>query len=406
MSKPARETQRAPAPERRPLRICHLGKFYPPASGGMETHVQTLARAQAALGAEVEVLCVNHRDERGEDVTHRSFAAPPEDVSHDGAVRVHRLARNGSFARLDVTPGLTSALRLLERRDVDLLHVHTPNPAMLLGLMARGYSGPLIITHHSDVVRQRVLGAAFRPVEVWAYKRASLILATSAHYIDGSPLLRRFKEKVQPLPLGIDLAPFLAPTDSVKGHASAYRREYGAPLWLSVGRLVYYKGLVTALEALRWVPGKLFIVGVGPDEALLRRRAMELGVGDRTIFAGRLSEDELAGAYAAATALWFPSNARSEAFGLAQVEALASGCPVINTAIAHSGVPWVSRDGETGFTVKVGDSAGLAEASQRLLRLPLLRERMAVAGKQRARADFDHQLMARRSLELYRSIEP
>jgi hypothetical protein len=49
------------------LRVGHLGKFYPPASGGMETHLRTLA--QAALGANVHVLCVNHRDGRGRDVT-------------------------------------------------------------------------------------------------------------------------------------------------------------------------------------------------------------------------------------------------------------------------------------------------------------------------------------------------
>ena len=43
------------------MRIVHLGKYYPPAPGGIETHVQTLAKAQAELGAKVTVLCVNHK---------------------------------------------------------------------------------------------------------------------------------------------------------------------------------------------------------------------------------------------------------------------------------------------------------------------------------------------------------
>ena len=57
----------------------------------------------------------------------------------------------------------------------------------------------------------------------------------------------------------------------------------------------------------------------------------------------RGTADELVGAYHAARALWFPSIARSEGFGQVQVEAMASGCPVINTDILHSGVPWVSK---------------------------------------------------------------
>src|SRR6202012_1379106 len=113
-----------------------------------------------------------------------------------------------------------------------------------------------------------------------------------------------------------------------------------------------YKGLSTAIDALAHVPGHLLIIGTGPLERELRARALERGVADRITWAGHVERDELLGAYRAAAALWFPSNARSEGFGLVQVEAMASGCPVINTAIPHSGVSWVWRHEESGLTIR------------------------------------------------------
>src|SRR5207302_7080134 len=123
------------------------------------------------------------------------------------------------------------------------------------------------------------------------------------------------------------------------------------------------------------------------------------GVAERIVWAGVVSDDELVGAYHAATALWFPSNARSEGFGLVQVEAMASGCPVINAAIPASGVTWVSRDGETGFTVPLDDPIALARASMRLLTERGLRERLSRGARERAVREFDDRVMARRSLE-------
>src|SRR5258708_11142593 len=86
----------------RALRICHLGKYYPPATGGIETHVRTLARAQAELGADVHVVCVNHLDRNGKDATWSALAATDTVEELDGPVRVTRLGRRASRARLHV----------------------------------------------------------------------------------------------------------------------------------------------------------------------------------------------------------------------------------------------------------------------------------------------------------------
>ncbi|WP_224243337.1 glycosyltransferase [Hyalangium gracile] len=367
----------------------------------MEAHVQTLARAQAALGARVEVLCINHASASGQGFSHEFEGRSPTHEEWDGSVRVIRVGRWASVLRMDVMPELPRELVSALARGVDVVHLHTPNPTLVLALDAAPWLPPVVVTHHSDIVRQRIAGTLFRPFEWVLYARARRLIATSSAYVSGSPLLRHFRDKVRELPLGIDLAPYLEPSPAALEAEARWRAAQGSPLWLMVGRLVYYKGLFTALEALTRVPGQLLVVGVGPLEQEGKARARALGVEGRVTWAGYLPPDELVGAYRASTALWFPSNARSEAYGLSQIEAMASALPVINTAIPHSGVPWVSLHGQTGLTVPMGDAEALARAARRLLEEPGLAQKLGQGARARAVEQFRHDVMAERSLALY-----
>jgi glycosyltransferase involved in cell wall biosynthesis len=386
-----------------PPRVVHLGKYYPPSPGGIEEHTRALARGQAALGVEVRVVVVNHATAAGRDATFDRFIPTPDAEEMDGPVKVTRVGRWANVAKLDLAPGLLTAIRRLARWKPDVWHLHTPNATMMLALAVCPAVCPLVITHHSDIVRQRLLKYAIRPVEAAAYRRAIRVLSDSPGYIDGSPLLQQLRDKVSVLPLGIDLAPFQNPTVEALAFAEKLRSRYGSPLWLCVGRLIYYKGHSVALEALRQTRGTLLVIGTGPMAGELQSKARELGLAERVAFHGHATADELAGAYRAATALWFPSTARSEGFGLVQVEAMAAGCPVVNTAISGSGVPWVSRHEREGLTVPVNDPAALVAAANRLLTEPGLRERLAAAARERAAAEFDSRVMAARSLAIYRS---
>ncbi len=385
----------------KPLRVLHLGKFYPPATGGIETHLETLAQAQRALGADVSVMCVNHQNSRGEDITFRLLGSTPTSHDREGGVKVYRVGRQASLARFDVCAKLLPELWKALRDKPDVIHLHVPNPTMLLALAAIVPPCPVVITHHCDVVRQKLLSRLIRPFEHIVFRKANAILASSPLYPTGSELLRAYQRKVHILPFGINLESFLKPSEQVRLHARRFVETHGEPLWLSVGRLVYYKGLENGIKALAQVPGKLLIVGEGPLKESLQALAKQEGVADRVVWLGRISQDELLGAYQAATALWFPSNARSEAFGFVQIEAMASGCPVINTNIAGSGVPWVSRHGESGLTVAIDDPQAFAEAANRLLQESGLRERLARQARERACREFDKRLMAERSLAIY-----
>lgn len=370
-----------------PLRIVHLGKYYPPAPGGIETHTRTLARAQAELGADVRVYCIHHEGRRTV-------------VDHDGPVAVTRFGAAAALAKLEVSSELVAALRTI---DADVLHMQVPNPTMTLALWLARPDVPLLVSYQSDVVRQRLRRAVFRPIERQVYRRVRAILTSSPTYAGGSSFLKPYADRIACLPNGIDLAPYLDPPEERRHEASAIRDRYPGPLWLTAGRMVYYKGLVHAIRALPQVPGTLLLVGDGPDRPALEAEARRLGVADRAVFLGNLPHYlDLPAYYRAATAFWFPSNARSEAFGIVQVEAMACGCPVINTAIPHSGVAWVSPHEQTGLTVPMDDPAALAAAARRLLDEPGLRERLATAAQARAIAEFDHRVMAERSLAIYR----
>jgi rhamnosyl/mannosyltransferase len=151
------------------------------------------------------------------------------------------------------------------------------------------------------------------------------------------------------------------------------------------------------------VSGKLVIVGDGPLRGELASLAARLGVADKVFFAGEIDNASMMPYYHAADLFALASVARSEAFGIVQIEAMAAGLPVVNTSL-DSGVPFVSLDGETGLTVPPGSPQALAEAINRLLNDAGLRQSLGQAGQRRARQEFSLDTMLRRTLELYRKV--
>ena len=188
-----------------------------------------------------------------------------------GNVPVLRVPTWFTLASTPLCPSLAAQIR---RCEADIIHIHWPNPMAVMSYLLSGHRGRLVVTYHSDVVRQKLLGVAFDPFLHALLRRSSAIITTSPGYAKSSPILSAYLDRCRVIPLGIDVSEFEQCDPAV---VSELRREYGDRLILSVGRLVYYKGFEHLIRAMAQVRGTLLIIGKGPLRAELPGACEESG---------------------------------------------------------------------------------------------------------------------------------
>jgi rhamnosyl/mannosyltransferase len=310
------------------------------------------------------------------------------------------IIRAARSLHLASTPLSLAMARLARRLRPDVVHLHFPYPPGDLAYLALPERVPLVLTYHSDIVRQRTLLRVYRPLLELTLRRAARILPTSPNYMVSSPFLRHHAARCAVVPLGIDATRF-AQADARR--VAAVRARYDAPLVLFVGRLRYYKGLHILIDAMPAVRGKLLIGGSGPERERLEQQAARLGLAQRVHFLGDIPDDDLPALLHAADVFVMPAHLRAEALGLAQIEALASGLPCVSTELG-TGTSFANRHGETGLVVPPGDAVALSQALNTLLDDAELRGRLGAAGRQRVVRLFTCERMIGSVEAIYRDV--
>jgi glycosyltransferase involved in cell wall biosynthesis len=347
----------------------------------METHLQLLSEDLRAASVDVDVLVAN---------------TGPRTIRE--TVRGISVTRAGTVSTLmgaPLCPGMITAIRSSK---ADIVHLHLPNPAATLAYMASGHSGPLILTYHSDIVRQKVLGRVFEPILRHTLRRSAATIVATRNHVDASPVLWDFRDRCRIIPYGIAAAAYEQQASTL---TNGTRHSFGPRIVLGIGRLVGYKGFTFLVDAMASVAGHLLLIGDGPLRAALERRAASLALQDRVSFLGEV--DDVVPYLYAADVFVLPSVSRNEAFGIVQLEAMACGVPVINTSL-DSGVPFVSIDGVTGLTVPPANAAALAGAINTLLDDPARRAAYGAAARCRVQQEFGVNTMTRLTLELYEEV--
>jgi glycosyltransferase involved in cell wall biosynthesis len=292
---------------------------------------------------------------------------------------------------------LRHLVRLVRARRIDVVNVHYPDANFIYFIALRWLTGVRLVTsvHGADLTTVPKPSSAHR----WMGRllaRSDVVVAPSQEFADyvrsEYPALAG---RVVGIPNGVDV-------QAVRDMASDAAGPPGwspptGPYCICVAALNEKKAHDTLLRALALVPGpmRLILVGDGPLRAELTSLVTTLGLDERVEFAGVQQPPVVAKLLAGAQCAVLAS--RNEPFGIAAVEAMAVGTPVIVSNAG--GLREIVIDDESGLVVPVDDARALAAALIRLTSDGELRRRLGAAGAERARL-FDWRERTARYLDL------
>lgn len=330
------------------MKILQLGKFWP-VVGGVEKVMYDLTLGLSERGIDCDMLCA-----ASEGITQEIKLN-----DHGRVMAVRALVKAKSTM---ISPSIVRRLRRIASH-YDIIHIHHPDPMVALALALSGYRGKVVLHWHSDILRQRILLQAYRPLQRWLLRRADIVICTSPNYAAGSKALGSVSGKLRCVPIGV------ASVEPDRTGVDEIRRLYaGRKIIFSVGRMIPYKGFDNLVLAARHLPDNYVVViaGSGPLGDSLQRLVADNGLESKVIMPGRICDRDRDSYMGAASVFCLPSVEKTEAYGIVLIEAMSAGTPVVATEIPGSGTSWVNANGISGLNAECGSPMALAEAIMRV----------------------------------------
>ncbi len=338
-------------------RVLHIGKFFPPDRGGMESFLSDLLQTQRAQGIDSHAL------------VHGQALADDPPWLRRVPVQLHLIYT-------PIALGFRAALkRAIHDIRPQVLHLHMPNVSAFWALtLISAYKIPWVVHWHSDVVVSEVRLALrlayilYRPFEQAILDRAERIIATSLPYLYASEPLYRWQYKCVVVPLGIQ-------TDLPSFADGELPWLPGRLKLFSMGRLAHYKGFDTLIRAVSASP-QLQLIIAGQGESMTRLQALvkgstPAGTTPNVQLLGEVSEDVKHQLLASCDAFCLASIERTEAFGVVLLEAMAHAKPCIVSNLPGSGMSWlVSSSGSGLCHLPPGDAPAWRIALEQLSAQP------------------------------------
>jgi len=366
-------------------KILHISSYFYPHIGGIESTCENIVRVfKGNKDYQQQVLCFGN-----------------EHVDMLDGVPITRVRSHLKIRSQSIALSYTRKLRkVIKAFNPDIILFHDPNPFATRSLLRCRYKGKLVVFHHMDIVKQKLIKKFVKPYLTLLYKKADIIISTSQNYLDHSEDLANYKDKCVVIPLCYREENVLlhkGEQDIVR----TIRGSYKTPIAIFTGRHVGYKGLEYAIRAFQRVPETTFLVaGHGP----LTKKLRKMAEGYNNIhFLGMLSNKSYRLYLNASDFFMFPSWQKNEAFGISLLEALAAGKPAITFTLPGSAVNWINQNGVTGIECKNSDVDDLAKAIKTMSIIDL--KKMSSNAKRITEENFSIDKFQDKFVKLFNSIE-
>ena len=343
--------------------------------------------------------------ERGDEVHFISYALPSRLALPRPRVSFHEVV--APTYPLFVSPPYTLALatkmaEVAVHARLDLLHVHYALPHAISAILARemirgnGFRMKVLTTLHGTDITIIGQDRSYLPITRYGIETSDAVTAVSRYLKDVTARELSVRREIHVIPN------FVNPREYRPDGASPYARTLFAPgeaVLLHVSNFRPVKRIADVLAVFdrvrRQMPARLLLVGDGPERSLAERLAREGGFEDQTAFLGNVAAVETI--LPVASLFLLPSDA--ESFGLAALEAMACGVPVIGSNAG--GLPEVVEDGRSGYLRGVGDVEGMAQAALSLLQDEEKRREFSREARRRAVEEFPTETAVERYSALY-----
>ena len=366
------------------MKILQVSKLYYPWVGGVEKIVQDIAEGlNNKSDFKIEVLCCQSKGK--------------EKIEKINGVKIYRAFSFGIFWGMPISFDFFRLFKKLSKK-VDIINFHHPFPLGDLAIFLFKPKAKLIVHYHSDIVRQRIFGFLVNFFINYTLKKAEKIIVSNPNLIKNSYCLKKFKEKCEVVPFGIDLLRFEKFKES---EVQKIKEKYG-DFVLFVGRLNYYKGLKYLIKAMKEIPFNLVILGSGSLEEKLKIQIKELGLEKNIYILSFQKEKQLINFYNACSLFVLPSIFKSEAFGIVLIEAMTCGKPIISTELG-TGTSWVNLNNQTGFVIPPKNNQALSEAIKKIMENKELAQEFGQNARKRVEKEFSLKNMLEKIEELYKS---
>lgn len=275
----------------------------------------------------------------------------------------------------------------------DVVHAHWLIPQ---GIIQSFFKKPYVVTGHGGDVTSLNFGI-LKKLKARCVRNAGYVTVVSS-FLENEVKKISSVDNIKIMPMGCNLDSF-SPDYAVKN----YFNQGDKKVILFVGRLAEKKGVKYLIEAMKKVDGILAIVGQGPLEEELKTQARDFG--DKIIFLGAKTHEELSKIYASADIFVAPSvtakDGDKEGFGLVMLEAMASGLPVV--AFDSGGISELITHNENGLLCPEKDVEGLSCNINKLLNDESMYELLVQNGKRTAEK-YSYKEIGKQYSEIYAKV--